>query len=365
MAIILKRIIVPICNRTNYSKLKPILEKLSADIHIVVSSSMVLERYGAPYKDILNDGFNILSQIDCLLSNDTPESMVKTSALSLIEHSSIYAKHQPNIILAVGDRFDMIPAVLSAKMMNIPVLHIQGGELSGSIDNVARDIISLCSDVHYASTKKAAIRIKSMTNSKSIFWTGCPSVENIKSMDTGDYFDVTSLHKKYKNHIPIKPHEEYFLICVHPDTTKPNDIDMDLVLEVALSFNKKCIVLYPNNDAFSSHIVDGIKRKHDNCIPIKHAPLSDFIRMMAHCSCMIGNSSAGIREAASFGVPVVNIGTRQLNREKNKNTIEVECVREDIEKAITVSLSSHYSTRNLYYKKGSADFIVKHIENYE
>lgn len=356
-------IIVPVCNRTNYSKLKPVLEQLPKDsFQLVLSSSILLEQYGYAYKDIELDGYKVLNKIDCLLSNDSLEAMIKTMAISLIEHSNVFKHSSPKGLLVVGDRFDMLPSVLSARVMNIPIFHIQGGEKTGSIDDYIRDMITICADRHYVATDNAKKRVEEITGSKNVFNFGCPAVEKVASTAIDTVFDISHLHKKFKHKIPINPYDKFLLICVHPNTTD-SDIDMEVILQSVFRFNMKSILLYPNADAFHGDITLAI-RKHanDKISLIKHAPLEDFIQMMAHTSCMIGNSSAGIREAALFGTPVVNIGNRQKNRERNINTIDVTCDSIQITDAVRKSLEiQKYKNKNIYYKQNSAQNIAKDI----
>ena len=205
-----------------------------------------------------------------------------------------------------------------------------------------------------------------MTHSQSIHITGCPAVELIKSFDIGDCFDPSKLHKKYKDPINILPGEKYFLVLMHPNTINNNDVNMQAVIQAIQFFDDyKVILFYPNVDASRDNILNAINRHRKNFIIFKHIPLIDFVTMMAHCSCMVTNSSAGIREAASFGTPVVNVGDRQYCREKNDNTITCKCEVDTIKKAISKSLNvGKYPKFNVYYKKGSAMLIASFIENF-
>ena len=363
---------VPICNRTNYSKLKSILAYLKKnskiDISIVLSSDMAIDKPSNAIADILSDGLSVSEKIDCLMKNDTLESMSKTMAISLIEHVTYFIKEKPNAVLIVGDRFDILPSVLSAKMLNLPILHLQGGERSGSIDDTIRDIITICADRHYVATEEAYNYVKMIAKSKNVFNFGCPAVEVVSQIPVGDYLDVSLFKKKYKNSFGISPNEKYLLVVVHPNTQDENDVDMDAILGACISFGLKMVVVYPNIDPYNSKILKGMKDYEEDIICVRHMPLEDFVPMMAHASCMIGNSSAGIREAASFGTPVVNIGNRQKGRERNKNVIDCLNSYEDIKKAISLSLEKgKYPIDNLYYKENTSinigNDIIKFLES--
>lgn len=336
-----------------------------SDFGIISSSSMLLEKYGNAQSDVTNDGFNIVGQVDCLLLNDSVESMTKTFSLSMLGHSHWFSFYKPKAILATGDRFDMLPAVMSARLMNIPVLHIQGGEKSGSIDDTIRNMITMCAREHYAATEFSKHRIQQMTNSDRVFFTGCPAVEFVSSIDVGKQLDVTGFKKKYKHDINIKPEDDYILIVVHPVTTDHDSLSMLTIIKAVCDFKMKKVLFYPNADAFNSEISNTIRQHEDKFILIKHAPIEDFVKFMAHAKCMIGNSSAGIREAASFGTPVVNIGTRQIHRERNKNTIDVDCNENLIKIAISESVKNgKYKVENVYHKFESSKEIAGLITNF-
>lgn len=362
----MKSILVPICNRTNYTKLKPILHRLrkpgEVSVDLLVSSGMVVSSRGSGLSDVQSDGFNVACQIDCLMMNDTLESMCKTSGLSMIEHATCYAREKPDAVLIVGDRFDMLPAAISAFQMNIPILHIQGGERSGSVDDGIRDLITITATRHYVATNLAYEHVYQIARNKYVLNVGCPAVEFVQNLPVGDYLDVHSFKKKYTNDFGIAPNENYIAICVHPNTEDDNDVDMAALLGAALSTGLKCVVIYPNIDAFNSKIVKSIRRYEKQITCVKHMPVEDFVKIMAHATVFVGNSSAGIREAASFGTPVVNVGKRQALRERNGNTLDCGPSFEEIKKSIEASIQhGQYDHNNVYYKHDATRNICNDI----
>jgi UDP-hydrolysing UDP-N-acetyl-D-glucosamine 2-epimerase len=337
------------------------------ELNIIASSSSLLDKYGTSYKDVEADGFSVDHKIDCLLMNDSHEAMAKTAGFSMMLHADYLGNNKPDMLLVVGDRFDALPAALCASMMNIPIAHIQGGETSGTIDNKVRDLISKISTLHFVSTDISKNRlIRYGLNKNKIFSYGCPAVEYISKLDNGDKFDSRKIKKKFKRKIEIKPDEPYFLIIAHPDTTNEKDLNMDIVLNAVELFNQKAFVFYPNVDPNNSLIVSSIARhnKNDNFYMIRHMPLEGFVHTMAHCSCMIGNSSAGIREAASFGVPVINIGKRQNGREHNLNTIDISCEYDTIVKTIQSVNGKRLEKNNLYYHDQCSAHIAAMMRQY-
>lgn len=360
-----RKLLVPIVNRTNFTKLKPVLLRLleePVDLQIVASSGILVNRIGSGADDVIKL-FKKVLRIDCLLMNDTHEAMAKTIGLSTTEHASLFAKERPDALLVVGDRFDMLGPVIAARVMNVPVLHMQGGERSGSIDDYVRDFISLSSERHYVATETARRNVMTLTSSQSVFNFGCPAVEYVASLHVGDALDVRTFHKSFKHGLNIAPGEDYIAVLVHPDTTK-DDVNMSVVLDAVLSFPTKCILFYPNIDAYNSKITSCINtvKTEKNVFCIKHMPVEDFVKVMAHARCLVGNSSSGIREAASFGTPVVNIGSRQKGRERNANTIDASCRFDVLKDAIDMSLKVRkYPKDNVYWQPNSAERICHDV----
>ena len=364
----MKTICVPLTNRTNYSKLKLVLKELKKikdiKIELVLSSTILLNRFGDGFLDIENDGWHINKKIDCVLLNDSHEAMSKTIGLSIIEHATYFASINPDILLIVGDRFDMLAPAISGSIMNIPIAHIQGGEVSGTIDNVIRDVISRQSIIHFVATEKSAINLSNTgINKNSIYNYGCPAVEYISNLDIGEYFDEQKINKNYKRKFDIKKNEKYILVMLHPDTTNKNDIDAKKILSKIANTNLKVILFYPNVDANNSLILSCISnyRNNKNFYMIRHMPLEGFIHVMAHASIMITNSSSGIREAASFGTPVINIGARQKNRERNQNTIDLDNNYDDLESLINKYKNIRYPKINIYLKENCSKLIVSKL----
>ena len=362
---------VIITNRTNYSKLKLVLREINLrnelEIKIIASSSILLEKYGAAYHDLELDGLTIDATIDCLLMNDSHEAMVNTVGLSMIKHSSYFTGLQPDMLIVVGDRFDTMSPALAAMMMNIPIAHIQGGEVTGTIDDKVRDLITIGSTLHFVATEKSKDRLKTLgIHNDKIFNYGCPAVEYISSLDIEKAFRSDLLGKKFKRRLDIKGNEKYFLVLAHPDTTNENDISMDVILSAIERYGYKALVFYPNVDANNSKILSDISKHKDNqnYYMIRHMPLEGFVHAMSHACCMIGNSSAGIREAASFGTPVVNIGNRQQGRERNNNVVDSLCDQGSVEEAIKKALSIGSKNNNLYHKENCSKNIVDRLISY-
>jgi len=367
----MKNICVALTNRTNYSKLKTVLFALrgirDVQCRIVLSSTILLDRYGSGYHDLLRDGFEIDKRIDCALMNDSHEAMAKTVGLSVVEHATYFQWRKPDLLMIVGDRFDMLAPAVAASMMNIPIAHIQGGELSGTIDNVIREVITRFASLHFVATEQSALNLVAYgVPQAKVFDYGCPAVEYISQIDVGEHFDKTKLGKTFKHDIDIGAEEDYFLVMIHPDTTNRHDVNMDAVMDAVASFGIKAFIFYPNVDAHNSEIVSSIAKYkiNDKFYMIRHMPLEGFIHAMAHCSCMISNSSSGIREAASYGVPVINIGHRQVDRERNQNVIDIEDRYGELRPTIEKFMGHRFDRKNIYFKPDCAKQIAATITQF-
>jgi len=349
--------------------MKPLMLKLKqsgkVNLDVIVSSSMVLDKYASAYKDIESDGFEIKGKFNCLVEGDSHESMVQTAAMSMIHHSNFFKENKPDLLLVVGDRFDMFPIVLSASYMNIDIAHIQGGEISSSIDDTIRNMISLSSSLHFTATELSKKRV-TLLGCTNVWNYGCPAVEYITSLNIGDKFDFKYLHKTFKHKIDIEDDEKYIITLLHPDTKNPSDVDMDIVLKVLKKTGVKCFVFYPNPDACNSRITQSINKykTYENFYFIKHIPIEGYIHLLAHASCMVSNSSSGIREAASFGTPVINVGNRQLGREKNESTFNCSCNFDDMLTLIDFCMNKGFDKDNKYYKENCTENIYNKILEY-
>lgn len=362
----MKKLGIIITNRTNYSKLKHVMFYLNKRVKLVniLSSSSILEKFGKPFKDLKRDNFKIQKRINCVLSDDSHSSMANSSGLSMIKHADYFSEIKIDGLLAVGDRFDTFSAVYAAKLMNIKIFHIQGGEKSGSIDNVIRDLLSRISDYHFVSTDKSKENlIKLNIPKEKIFNFGCPSIDYIQKIKTKTRFSQKYFIKKFKHSFNVNMNEKYFILISHPDTTNPENFDVEKVLSALLTFKIKIFIFYPNNDAKNNKILNGLNKykNNKNLIFIKHMPIEDYIYLMKNSLAVVGNSSSGIRETGSFGIPNINIGTRQINRERNENTIDVVCNKQKIIDSIKHGIKNKRIKKNIYFKKNSSQKIAQKI----
>ena len=280
--------------------------------------------------------------------------MAKSTGLGIVELSTHFQNLKPDIVLTVADRFETIATAVAASYMNIPVAHTQGGEMTGSIDENVRHAITKLSHIHFPSTKKAKKNLILMgENPSKVFLTGCPSIDlirntnlslnkNILTSGVGDKIDLS---------------KEYIILLQHPVTTEFGDgltqIRQTLEAIGKLKDGVQVIGLWPNPDAGSDDISKGIRvmreqKKNLKMRFFRNFPPEDFLRILNNSSCIVGNSSAGIRECSFMGIPTINIGSRQNLRERSSNVIDVSYDKDEIFRAINFQRKKRYKKSKLY-----------------
>jgi UDP-hydrolysing UDP-N-acetyl-D-glucosamine 2-epimerase len=356
----MKKILVPIVNRTNYSKLRPILKNLKrrAEVKLVLTSGASIEDLSSIREDIQKDGHCNIASIDSCLRSDSHASMSKNIALSMIQYSSMLDVEKPDLVLIVGDRFDMHGYALTSAIQNVKIAHIQGGERSGTIDDKIRFSITALSDYHFVSTKKSAFNVLSAGADEScVFNLGCPAVEHINELSESSVFSFDDLKKYSKRPLStLKDAGEYILVQVHPNTVDNNDVKMEELLYALSTLEVPSIILYPNIDANSGDVIKSMRKfkKVKNFYYYKHFSLPVFVSLMKNAKCFMGNSSAIIRESALFGTPAINLGNRQVRRESNANVFDCEFSQDDILKTYGSIKDRIFEKQNLYFVEDSS-----------
>lgn len=331
-------------SRAEYSRLKSVLAALKIheqiELQVVCTGTHLLERYGHSIDDLTDDGLDIAATCFMLVEGETLTTMSKSIGLAIIEFSSILSNMQPDILLVMGDRFEALASAVAGVTMNIPLAHIQGGELSGSLDESMRHAITKLSHIHFPSTELSRQRIISMGEDPSrVFNVGCPAVDTllrIPPLSTKEILAHPAIAPKRANRRPFSADEGYVLCLFHPVTTEYELVSQETMelLHALDSLKENVFWLWPNADAGARKIirtVDGYlaKRRNERFDFFDHIPMELFVSLLARAKLMVGNSSAGIREACYFGVPVVNVGRRQLHRERPPNVADVEVMDRD------------------------------------
>lgn len=359
-----RRIAVVVTARASYARVKTVLEAIRAhhdlELQLIVGASAVLDRYGDVDVVMRRDGFEPVATVYMVLEGEHPIVMAKTTGLGIIELASIFDMLRPDIVVTVADRYETIATAIAASYQNIPVAHLQGGEVTGSIDEKVRHAVTKLANLHFASTAKSAERIVRMgENPSCVFHTGCPSIDlaaRVLAMvepptdafrhGVGDRFDLS---------------QPFLIILQHPVTTEFGDGPRQIAETVKAVAAVRCPAFWfwPNVDAGSDGVSKQLRIFRETEHPqgihfLKNLPPEEFLALLARSACIIGNSSAGIREGAFLGTPAVNIGPRQAGREMASNVTSVPYDAVAIEAAIRRQLANGRYPSSMLYGDGSA-----------
>ena len=362
-----RKICVVITARPSYSRVRTVLAAINEheklELQLVVCASALLDKYGSVVDVIRADGFQTVETVYNVVEGENLLSSVKTTALGMIELSGVFARLQPDVVLTIGDRYETIATAIAASYMNIPLAHIMGGEVSGNIDEKVRHAVTKLADLHFVATIKARERVIKMgENPAKVFATGCPSMDIVrltldekapKSELIDDYSGVGNL---------LKGRGDYIIVMQHPVTSEIEDGKEHIrkTYEAVKDLPIQIYWMWPNVDAGSDRISRTLRtiREQDdppNIYFLKNLPSEEFIAFLNGAKCIIGNSSVAIREGSFIGVPAVNIGNRQIGRERGANVIDVGYDSAEIKKAVTDILSKERQERqNTLYGDGHA-----------
>jgi UDP-hydrolysing UDP-N-acetyl-D-glucosamine 2-epimerase len=353
--------------RSDYGIYLPILKKIQAhqnlDLYLLVSGMHLSPEFGKTIETIKNDGFPIGDQIEMLVSSDSPEAISKSMGLGTIGFAQSYARYQPDILLVLGDRFEMHAAAVAALPFNIPIAHVHGGESTeGLIDESIRHSLTKMSHLHFASTQKYANRIIQMGEEPwRVKVSGAPSLDNLHDMTL---LPKDILEKELGFQLP----KQVLLITFHPVTLEYENTEHQIknLLQAIETVNIPAIFTYPNSDTSGRQIIshiDQFVQQHPNHHVVANLGTQRYFSLMQHVTAMVGNSSSGIIEAASFKLPVVNIGNRQKGRVHGHNVIQVSgespAIVEGIHKATSSAfIQSLENLLNPYGNGEASDLIV-------
>ncbi len=332
-----RKICVVVHSRANYGRIKSAMQAIKDHpdliLELVVGSSALLDRYGAVINVIREDGFKEDAVLHSTLEGDAPAIMAKSTGLSIVELATHFENLKPDMVLTVADRYETLSTAVAASYMNIPVVHTQGGEVTGSIDEGVRHAITKLSHVHFPATERAKDYVIRMGEDPAkVFFTGCPAIDLVADLDLTLPSDLFIRYGGVGSGLEVD--KDYIVVLQHPVTTEFGSglEQIKATLSAVHTLAKEGMQvawLWPNVDAGSDDISKGIRsfREH-NETPNMHFFLNfepeDYARLIANTKCIVGNSSSGLREGAFLGVPCVNVGTRQSGREKAANVTDVD-----------------------------------------
>ena len=354
----MKRICVVITSRASYARVKSVLRAIESnkdlELFLVGAASLLLYKYGNAVEILENDGFQINEKVYMVVEGENPTTMAKSVGIGIMELATVFDNCKPDIVVSIADRFETICTAIAASYLNIPVAHIQGGEITGSIDEKVRHAVTKFSSLHFVANKFAAKRVRAMGEAEeSIFVTGCPSVDLAKEViDDYQFMNTNYLYSKYGgvgNVVDID--KDFIVVLQHPVTTdfKNAYCQMNETLMAVSESKLPAIIFWPNVDAGSDLTSKAIrefreKQKPETMHFFRNCTPQDFLALLLKAKCIVGNSSVGIRECSFLGVPAINIGTRQNGREQGENVINVSYSKQEI----INTLKRHFQNGNRY-----------------
>ena len=361
-----RKVCVVVTARPSYSRVKTALQAIKnhpkLELQLVVAGSALLQKYGSAVNFIERDGFKINEKVFMVLEGDTPTSMAKTTGLGVIELSNVFQNLKPDMVVTIADRFETISTSIASSYQNIPLVHIQGGEVTGNIDEKVRHANTKLADIHLVASDLAKNRlIKMGENKEYIFNTGCPSIDIAKEVLDSTELDFDPFEKYPGVGSKFNYKKEYLVVMQHPVTTEYSKAreQMTNLLSVIYKLNFPTFWFWPNVDAGadgSSSAIRKFREKNDlnNMYFMKNMASNDFLKLLYNSKVLVCNSSVGIRECSFLGVPVVNIGSRQFGRQRGRNVIDTGYGPNDISKSIKVQLQKKKKYQDFIFGKGNS-----------
>lgn len=367
----MKRIAFVLVDRANYGRLKPVMAALrgtpGVEMLTICAGTMLLERFGRASDLVKSDGFRVDAEVYLEVEGSVPVTMTKAVGLGIIEFSSAFQRLAPDLVVVIGDRYEAMAAAVAATFQNFCLVHLQGGEVTGSIDESIRHAITKLAHYHFPATRRAADYIIRMGEDPSVvFPLGCPSADvvaaAVKQLPADMLAQAGVGHR-------IDFTQPYLMVLFHPVTTDYGNQEeqTDELLRAVRSVGIQTVLLWPNIDAGSDGVAQSIRRfrefhrdfplhAYKNFLPEVYLPL------LNHAACAVGNSSSFVRETAFLGTPVVLVGSRQDGREWSPSVVRVEPRETEIIKAIREQLVvGRRPASDLYGMPGAGAAIASRI----
>ncbi|MFN7877968.1 MAG: UDP-N-acetylglucosamine 2-epimerase [Pirellula sp.] len=366
----MRTVCVVITARPSYSRIKTALlairEHPALKLQLVVAASALLDRYGNAKGVIENDGFEISAKVHSVVEGEDYISMVKTTGLGIIELATVFDNLRPDVVVSVADRYETLATAVAASYMNIPLVHIQGGEVTGSIDEKVRHSITKLADLHLVSTATAATRVVKMGEVASrVIVTGCPSIDIADEVLRTGTQDIEFLQSYGGVGYLGDVGKEFLVVLQHPVTTEASlaRAQITQTLEAIDEIGLPTLWFWPNVDAGADGCSKGIRAfresgKGKRIRFLKNMEPLDFLRLLVQSKMIIGNSSVAIRECSYLGVPAINVGSRQRGRERGKNVIDVGYCKSEIVNAFRVHSGGSRGGTDCLYGDGKAGLRV-------
>ena len=356
-----RTIAVVTTSRADYSHLYWPLKELEdhpdADLRLIVLGSHLSPEFGHTVREIEKDGFPIAARLESLLSSDSDVGMAKSIGVAVLSLADCLAAMRPDVLLLIADRYEMLAPAAVALALRIPIAHIEGGEISrGAIDDAVRNALTKMSHIHFTSTDGAKERVIAMGEEAwRVHRAGAPSLDHVAR---SKLLSKAELEKKLKIDLTAAT----TVVAYHPVTLlSDTNAEVEELFAALSEFPQQLIFCHPNADAGSRNLVDRIRvllEKRGNGHLFVNLPAVEYWSLLRHASLLVGNSSSGIMESASFALPTVNVGMRQRGREHGKNVLHAEpsapSILEELRRADTRSFRESLSGMENPYGDGRA-----------
>jgi len=368
-----KKICYIITSRAQYARNKLLLKRIKNDpvfdLQVVVGGSALLNKYGEVISDLKKEGFKNIEEIYTSLEGGNNIAMAKTTGLAILEFTNVLQRLKPEMIVAVGDRFEVLAAAVAAAYLNIIICHIEGGDVSGTIDESVRHAITKLAHLHFATNDASKKRLLRMgENPDHVYDVGSLDIEFLDQAENVD--NLQKVINKSGVGAKINLNRPFITVIQHPVTTgEDNFKNIGETLSAVHELGVQAIWFWPNADAGEaemSHAIRKYREKHPNSKIhfITHLPPKEFISLLKKTACLVGNSSSGVKECSYLGVPVVNIGTRQNNRLTAENLLNAGYRGAAIKAAIKKQIKhGPYGQSRIYFKLQTSRLIVDIIKN--
>jgi UDP-N-acetylglucosamine 2-epimerase/N-acetylmannosamine kinase len=356
-----RKICAVITARPSYSRVKTALTAIQnhpeLELQLVVAGSALLDRYGSAVQYIEKDGFKITEKVFMVLEGENPTSMAKTTGLGVMELANLFYNLQPDVVISVADRYETIATAIAASYQNIPLAHIQGGEVTGNIDEKVRHAVTKLADIHLVASDGARERVIRMGEDEAyVLNTGCPSIDLAAEIAANPTLDFDPFEKYGGVGTEFDLKHPFLVVMQHPVTTEYSESRKQIAETIHAIHELEIPTLWfwPNVDAGADGTSTGIRSFREKYNPqhihfFKNMEPTDFLKVLKNSACLTGNSSVGIRECAYLGVPVVNIGSRQNRRERGANVLDCSYDKSAIKESIQIQLNhGHYQPDHLY-----------------
>jgi len=364
----MRKICVVVASRANYGRVKPVLVAIrnhpELELQLVVGASMLLDHYGKAIDVVEADGFTPTKKIYYILEGESLATQAKSTGMGIIELSTAFEELSPDVVITVADRFETMATAIAASYLNIPLAHIQGGEITGNIDETVRHAITKLAHYHFPATEESGTRLAKMGEETwRIKVTGCPSIDTLVQQTIT--LDDCKKYVRKRTGKTVDLDKPYILATQHSVTSEYFDGQKQILqtLDALRSFEEQKIMLWPNIDAGSNLVSLGIRsfqdRKGDEpFFFFKNFPPEVYNCIMKNAKCLVGNSSSFIREASFLGTPAVIIGDRQEGREHGHNVMYAKYDEADIRRCISKQLKHGAYNSEHIFGTGQAGVLI-------